>query len=264
MSAVIRQLGRITLQFLSYLGQLMALIREITQSIFFGRRRFILTCRQMATIGFGSQLVIVITGAFTGAVFAAQSFYMFNKVGLESGIGAVVSLAMSRELGPVLTGLMLAGRVGAAMAAEIGTMKVTEQIDALRSMAVHPIDYLVVPRLIGMVVSMPLLIAESIAFGLIAAYLLSVKVFGIPDPWFLDHVRRHTELTDIALGMSKGIIFGLIIVIISCHQGLTVKNGAVGVGRGTTAAVVFSSLAILMSNFFLTVLINIFFPIKIA
>src|SRR5205823_7610403 len=129
----------------------------------------ILFLGQIVEIGLLSQLVVIVTGAFTGAVFAAQTYFQFNRIGMGSAVGAVVSVAIARELGPVLTGLMVSGRVGAAMSAEIGTMKVTEQIHALRALAVYPIDYLVVPRVLAMVVSMPLLTAECIGFGIVAS-----------------------------------------------------------------------------------------------
>jgi phospholipid/cholesterol/gamma-HCH transport system permease protein len=170
-------------------------------------------------------------------------------------------VALCRELGPVLSGLMVAGRVGAAMAADIGTMKVTEQIDALRVMGVHPVDYLVLPRFIAMMISMPLLVAESITFGLLAAYLVGVHGFDIPYRWFIDHLVEHTNMEDLATGMIKGFVFGIIITVVACHQGLKAEEGAVGVGRGTTSAVVISSLALLISNFFLSILLNYFFPI---
>jgi phospholipid/cholesterol/gamma-HCH transport system permease protein len=156
---------------------------------------------------------------------------------------------------------MVTGHVGAAMAAEIGTMKVTEQIDALRAMAVHPVDYLVLPRFIAMMVSMPLLIAESIVFGLVASYLVTVVSFGVPHAWFITHITEHTNMEDVTCGMIKGFVFGIIITIICCHQGLMAENGAVGVGRGTTSGVVYASLAILVVNFFMSILLNYFFPL---
>jgi phospholipid/cholesterol/gamma-HCH transport system permease protein len=168
---------------------------------------------------------------------------------------------MLRELGPTITGLMLAGRVGSSMAAEIGTMKVTEQIDALRSMAVHPIDYLVTPRFLAMIVSIPLLIAQSAAFGIFASYVVGVHLFQVPGPYWSFNVERFTDGNDIAIAMIKGVVFGMLIVIISCHQGLRATNGAVGVGRGTTDAMVFSSLAILIFNLFLTMAMQIIFPV---
>ena len=150
------------------------------------------------------------------------------------------------------------------MSAEIGTMRVTEQIDALRSMSVHPIDYLVTPRLIAMLISVPLLITESAAFGIAASWVVGTQVFGVPEAWWTQHTREHTDLSDIYISLIKGFIFGLLIVIISCHQGLKASDGAVGVGQGTTKAMVYSSLAILITNFFLTMLLNLVFPIGLA
>ena len=155
---------------------------------------------------------------------------------------------------------MVTGRVGAAMSAEIGTMKVTEQIDALRALAVHPVDYLVVPRTLAMMLSMPLLVAECIGFGLVAAYFVSVHLLDISGPYYVANMVRWTLMRDIIMGLTKGFCFALLIVFISCHKGLTSREGAVGVGRATTEAVVNSSLAILISNFFLTMFLNIIFP----
>jgi phospholipid/cholesterol/gamma-HCH transport system permease protein len=226
--------GRLMLDFLHYLGQLAALISELSYA---------------AT-----------RGAFTGAVFTFQCYMNFKQFGVETGVGAIVSVALCRELGPVLAGLMVAGRVGASMAADIGTMKVTEQIDALRVMGVDPVGYLVLPRFVAMLVSMPLLIAESITFGLIASYIVTVYGYEVPAPWFMGHMLAHTNMTDLNVGMIKGFVFGILITLISCHQGLAAKDGAVGVGIGTTRAVVISSLALLIVNFFLSVLLNYFFP----
>ena len=219
---------------------------------------------QIAEIGYRSQLVVVITGAFTGAVLATQALFQFALVDMETMGGVIVSIGMLRELGPTITGLMLAGRVGSSMAAEIGTMKVTEQIDALRSMGVHPIDYLVTPRLLAMCVSIPLLIAQSAAFGILASYWVGVHLFRVPGAYWNFNVERFTDGTDITIAMVKGFVFGLLIVIISCHQGLRASNGAVGVGRGTTDAMVFSALAILIFNLFLTLLMQLIFPVGIS
>lgn len=256
--------GRAALTFSRYLGQLGLLTGELATALLRGVLRFRLVAQQIVTIGFGSQAVVVVTGAFTGAVFTAQSYFKFKDFGIESTIGGIVSVAMHRELGPVLAGLMVTGRVGAAMAAEIGTMKVTEQIDALRVMGVHPVDYLVLPRLVSMLISMPLLIAESIVFGLVASYIVAVKYFQIPSAWFMNHMLEHTDWTDMVFALFKGFIFAIIIVVISCHQGLVAENGAVGVGNGTTRAVVYSSLTLLIANFFLTMLLNYFFPMGVA
>ena len=256
--------GRGFLRYLTYLGQLGFLVGELWNSLRKGRIRVRQVAQQIVTIGYGSQTVVVVTGAFTGAVFTAQSYFKFKDFGIESSIGGIVSVSMCRELGPVLAGLMVAGRVGASMAAEIGTMKVSEQIDALRVMGVHPVDYLVMPRFLAMMISMPLLIAESIVFGLGASVLVGTGVFAIPFAWFWRHVVEHTNLEDLSFGMTKGFVFGLLIVLISCHQGMSASNGAVGVGLGTTRAVVYSSLALLIFNFFLTLFLNQFFPLGSA
>ncbi|NNC90418.1 MAG: ABC transporter permease [Akkermansiaceae bacterium] len=248
------------MRFFLYLGELAALMGEIAESLARGKRRWRQFIYQIAEIGYRSQPVVIVTGAFTGAVLAAQSLFQFSLVKMETVGGALVSVAMLRELGPTITGLMLAGRVGSSMAAEIGTMKVTEQIDALRSMAVHPIDFLVTPRILAMVISIPLLIAESAAFGILASYIVGVYSFKIPAPYWNYHTERFTDYSDITIAIVKGLFFGLLIVIISCHQGLKASNGAVGVGRGTTDAMVYSSLAILIFNFFLSLLMQIIFP----
>src|SRR5438876_1232064 len=155
MVQVFNALGAPLLSFFQYLGELVLLTTDTFRSIFTHKLRWKLFLNQIVEVGLLSQLVVVITGGFTGAVFSAQTFFQFNKLGMGSAVGAVVSVALCRELAPVLTALMVAGRVGAAMSAEIGTMKVTEQIDALRALAVYPVDYLVVPRALAMMVSMP-------------------------------------------------------------------------------------------------------------
>ena len=255
-----RLLGEGMLLFLTYLGELAGLARGIVESLVKGKLRWNLVGKQIVATGFGSQLVVIVTGAFTGAVLTAQTFYQFRTVGMETAIGGVVSVGMFRELGPVLAGLMVAGRVGAAMCAEIGTMKVSEQIDALRALGVHPIDYLVTPRILAMMISMPLLVSESIAFGILFSWLVAVPVLDIPSNYFLHHQLTYTGLEDMAFALTKGFFFGIIIVLASCLQGFSVRNGAEGVGRNTTVAVVSSSLLILVTNFFLTIVLNQIFP----
>jgi len=253
-------LGRPVLAFWQYLGELVMLAVETARSIFSRKLRWKLFLNQIVEIGLLSQLVVVITGGFTGAVFAAQAFFQFNKLGMQSAVGALVSVSLCRELAPVLTGLMVSGRVGAAMSAEIGTMKVTEQIDALRALAVHPVDYLVVPRTLAIMISMPLLVAECIAFGIATGYLVSIHLLGIDGTYYVANMVRWTRSRDITMGLTKAFCFALLIVFISCHKGLTAREGAVGVGRATTEAVVNASLAVLVSNFFLTMGLNIIFP----
>jgi phospholipid/cholesterol/gamma-HCH transport system permease protein len=243
------------------LAELGGLVMELWRGFWRRGLRLRLVMQQMVAIGYGSQAVVIVTGAFTGAVFAAQMFIMFKQYGLEAGIGGIVGIALSRELGPALAGLMVTGRVGGAMTAEIGTMKVTEQIDALRVMGVHPVDYLVLPRFVAMLISIPLLVVESLGFGMLACYVVTVGMFEVPSAFWMRHFQDHVNLGDVAFGMIKAVVFGILIVLISCQQGLKVENGAVGVGRGTTQAVVYCSLAILIVNFFLTLLLSYFFPL---
>ncbi|MEM6911679.1 MAG: ABC transporter permease [Verrucomicrobiota bacterium] len=253
-------IGRSLFNFPRYFAQLAELFRETLFSLFSGQARLRLISRQIIQIGVSSQLVVIVTGAFTGAVLTAQTYFQFAEVGLETAVGGVVGVGMARELAPVLAGLMVAGRVGASMAAEIGTMKVTEQIDALRALSVHPVDHLVTPRFVAMMISMPILVAESLAFGVLFCWIMAVPVYGISEAWFFKHMLAYAGLPDLSFSLVKGFFFGIIIVIVSCHQGLRVNDGAVGVGNNTTKAVVFSSLLLLISNFFLTLILNIFFP----
>jgi phospholipid/cholesterol/gamma-HCH transport system permease protein len=204
--------------------------------------------------------VVIVTGGFTGAVFTAQAYFQFASLNMETAVGPVVTLAMFRELGPALTGLMVAGRVGAAMSAEIGTMKVTQQIDALRALAVHPVDYLVVPRALAMFFSMPLLVVECVGCGVLASYYVAVNILDVDGAYFMANIIKFTDASDIAMSLIKGFFFAGVIVFISCREGLHAKDGAVGVGRATTESVVICSLGILILNFFLTMFLNILFP----
>lgn len=260
MTRLISALGATVISLFTYTGELVVLAVETFASIFRQKIRWRLFMNQIVEIGLRSQSVVVITGAFTGAVFAAQTFFQFNKLGMGSAVGAVVSVSICRELGPVLTALMVTGRVGASMSAEIGTMKVTEQIDALRALAVHPVDYLVVPRALAMMVSMPLLVAECIGVGIIAGYFVAIGLLEVNGTYYVANMVRWTQMRDIVMALSKAFCFALLIVFIACHKGLTTREGAVGVGKATTEAVVDGSLAVLIFNFFLTMGLNIIFP----
>jgi phospholipid/cholesterol/gamma-HCH transport system permease protein len=248
------------LSFLSFLGEVAILAGDTLLSIGQGRVRPRLVIQQIAEIGFRSQLVVIVTGAFTGAVFTAQAYFQFASLNMETAVGPVVAVSMFRELGPVLTGVMVAGRVGAAMSAEIGTMKVSQQIDALRALAVNPVDYLVVPRALAMFLSMPFLVVECVGFGILASYYVGVRVLNIPGVYFLANMQKWATSSDIIMALVKGFFFAGIIVFISCREGLNAKDGAVGVGRSTTQTVVNCSLAVLIINFFLTMALNIIFP----
>ena len=248
------------LDWLAGMGQLALFAKEVFLATFAHRSSGRTLLYQLYFIGVKSQAVVLITGAFTGMVLAAQTYFQFHKVHMDTATLAVVSVSMCSELGPVLTGLMVAGRVGAALAAELGTMRVTEQIDALRTMATHPVDYLVVPRTLATVLAMPLLTALSIAVGIGAGYLVAVRFLDIEPAYTWQHTITFTDLRQPVMGFIKAVLYGAIIGLISCYKGMTCGEGAEGVGRATTEAVVYSSITILVSNFFLTLMLNRVLP----
>ncbi len=213
------------------LGQICFLARDAIASFFTLKISGTELLYQLYFIGVKSQTVVLITGAFTGMVLGTQAYFQFHKVKMDTATLAVVSVSMCSELGPVLTALMVAGRVGAAMAAEIGTMRVTEQIDALRTLATHPVDYLVVPRLVASVIAMPLLMTEAIVVGIGASYLVGVYVLQIDPVYSWYNMLHFTHVIDLVEGMVKALICGGIIALIGCYKGLTCGLGAEGVGR---------------------------------
>jgi phospholipid/cholesterol/gamma-HCH transport system permease protein len=241
------------------LGRISLLAQEAMRSFFRCRVAWRDLLYQVYFMGVKSQSVVLITGAFTGMVLSAQTAVQFHKVKMDTATLAVVSVSMCSELGPVLTGLMVAGRVGAAIAAEIGTMRVTEQIDALRTLATHPVDYLVLPRLIAGVLVMPLLTAEAIFVGITAGYAIAVYYYGIDQTYLLVNMLKHTADSDVAIGVIKGCVYGGIVALMGCYKGMTCGEGAEGVGKATTEAVVFSSIAILIANLFLTLTLDAIF-----
>jgi len=238
------------------LGKLTLFAWEIVQSIVGERLAGRIFLQQLYFIGVRSQTVVLVTGAFTGMVLTAQTYFQFHKVRMDTATLAVVGISMCSELGPVLTGLMVAGRVGSALAAELGTMRVTEQLDAMRTLATHPVDYLVVPRVLGTIAAMPVLTAESMAVGIGAGYVVAITVLGIDPTYSWSNMVRYTTLDDVLMGTIKALVYGAMIGVISCHKGMNCGDGAEGVGRATTEAVVHSSITILISNFFLTLALN--------
>jgi phospholipid/cholesterol/gamma-HCH transport system permease protein len=211
---------------------------------------------QMFALGVMSLPVILATGAFMGLVLAVQTFVTFQNLGVESLTGAVVSLSVTRELGPVLTALMLASRVGASMSAEIATMKVTEQIDALRAMGTDPVEHLATPRLLSLLALAPVLTIFAEGVAIVAGYVISVGPLRIDGYYFIKHARYYVVDWDILSGLIKAMVFGGLIAVISCHKGFTAEEGAVGVGRATTRATVTSCIAVLVADFFLAVLLH--------
>ena len=208
--------------------------------------------KQMEFVGVNSIFVVLITGAFTGMVFALQSYYGFRMFRGESLVGATVALAVTRELGPVFTALMVTGRVGSAMTAEIGTMRVTEQIDALHTMSVNPIHYLVMPRIVAAVLMLPVLTIVSDFIGIVGGYFVGVNLLKINSGIFMAKIIELVELDDILNGLIKAAFFGLILSLIGCYKGMNTTGGAEGVGKATTQSVVLSSVTIFISDYFLT------------
>src|SRR5712691_1253787 len=208
--------------------------------------------RQMVRVGVESVPVVFLTTMFTGMVFALETYNGFHRVHAESYVGSAVALAMLRELSPVLVGLMVTGRVGSSMAAEIGTMRVTEQIDALKALATEPVQYLFVPRVIAGILMLPLLVILGDALGIGGGYLVGVKLMHANPVIYEENTYQFLKMKDIWSGVIKAAFFGLILTLTGCVRGYYTTGGAEGVGRATTHAVVSASLIILLSDFFLT------------
>ncbi len=211
--------------------------------------------QQMEAIGVNSLPVVVIMAMFTGMVLAIQTYTGFKRFNAENFMGTVVALSITRELGPVLTGLIVAGRAGAAMAAELGTMRVTEQIDALVTLATNPIKYLVVPRFLAGFLMLPLLTAVADFIGIIGGYLIAVHLLDANPVIYIRMTTKYVELNDIYGGLLKAGVFGIIISTVSCYKGFYTQGGAEGVGKATTGAVVLSMMLVLIANYFLAALL---------
>ena len=220
--------------------------------------RFNLIVQQLHIIGVQSISVVALVGAFTGAVLAVQGEYTLAKFGATAYTGSAIALSLIRELGPVLTALMVNGRAGSAMTAELGIMKISEQIDALEAMAVDPLRYLMVPRVIAGLISVPLLTAIFIMVGIGGGYLVGVANLGLSSGTFISQMVDAVKDIDVWSGFAKSVVFGLCFAWISCYKGWTCGFGAVGVNRATTSAVVTTSVVILVVDYFLTsILTNI-------
>jgi phospholipid/cholesterol/gamma-HCH transport system permease protein len=208
--------------------------------------------RQMVRMGVDSVPVVFLTAMFTGMVLALQTYNGFQRVHAENFVGSVVALAMLRELSPVLVGLMVTGRVASSIAAEIGTMRVTEQIDALQALATEPVQYLFVPRVIAGITMLPLLVLLGDALGIYGGYLVGVKLMQSNPVIYEQNTYQFLRMNDVWSGLIKAAVFGLILTLTGCVRGYYTTGGAEGVGRSTTAAVVSASLIILLTDFFLT------------
>lgn len=245
-------IGRGVLTLFSEIGQAMLLCFSMAVWMVRPPYRVRLLIQQCEFIGVGSLFIVILTGVFSGLVFALQSSFAFAKFNAESLVGATVVISLCRELAPVLTGLMVTGRAGSAIATELGTMKTSEQIDALSTMAVSPVQYLVVPRVVAMTLMMPLLTMLFNFVGFLGAYVISIYQANINEGTFMGRIRTVVEFSDLAGGLLKSAVFGFAIAIIACHRGMNASGGSRGVGLAATGTVVTSSVTILILDYVLT------------
>jgi len=216
------------------------------------RRRQVI--EQMSKIGVDSLPIVAMISMFTGMVLAFQSAYQLQRFSAEMYIASLVAFSMTRELGPVLTALIVAGRVGASITAEIGTMQVTEQIDALETLATNPVKYLVVPRFLALVIMVPLLTVFADYVGIVGGYIIGVGKLGISHSMYMKNTWQPLKYKDVYTGLIKSLVFACVICIVSCYEGMKAEGGAEGVGRATTSSVVISFILIIASDCILTAL----------
>ena len=245
-------IGRLFLTFLGAIGGLTlftanAITNSVTPPFYFR-----LIVRQMIVVGYYSLPVVGLTALFTGMVLALQIYTGSSRFNAEGAVATIVVIGITRELGPVLAGLMVAGRVGAAMAAEIGTMRVTEQIDALTTLSTSPFKYLVAPRLIAATLMLPILVLVADIIGVFGGYIVSTQKLGFNPATYLKNTFEFLEVIDVTSGLVKAAAFGFIIALMGCYSGYNSKGGAQGVGSATTNAVVTASILILASNYVIT------------
>lgn len=245
-------LGRAGYRLVESWGQLIRITVMGTLNLLIPPFRFRLIVRQLEFIGVQSLPIIFLASVFTGGVFTLQSLAAFGMFGAEGMVGGTVGVALTTQLGPTLTGLLVTGRAGSAMAAELGSMRVSEQIDALDAMAVDPMNYLIKPRLWGSVLAMPMLTAVFDGVGIAGSYLVAVPWKGLSEPEFLVRLHDWVDWDDIYQGLLKGLVFGFIMGAVACWKGFYTTGGAKGVGRATTSSVVISSVSILVANFFIS------------
>jgi len=245
-------IGRAFLTLLAQIGSLTVFTLSSVSSCFRPPIYWLHILRQIMRIGYFSLPVVGLTAFFTGGVLALQIYIGGNRYGAEAIVPQIVVLGITRELGPVIAGLMVAGRVAAAIAAEIGTMRVTEQIDALTTLATNPIKYLVVPRLVAAIVSMPILVGIADSIGVFGGYIVSTQSLGFSGGTYLKNTVDFVTHQDVTSGLIKAAVFGFIIALMGCYNGFHSKGGAQGVGTATTNAVVSSSILILAANYVLT------------
>jgi phospholipid/cholesterol/gamma-HCH transport system permease protein len=240
--------------FLTFVGEVALLVFDAFRRLFFRPWEIRETINQMAFIGVASVPIVVLTNFFSGAVLSLYTTQFLTQYGAGSFVGATVGLSVAREIGPVLAGIMVAARCGSAMAAQIGSMTVTEQIDALRMLSVHPTNYLVIPRMVAGFFMLPVLTLLGVYAGGIGGILIA-SAGGVPSGAFIQSIQQFVHPWDVIGGLIKTPIFGLIVAVVACQQGMRTKNGAVGVGNATTNTVVISMVLIYVANFFLAAIL---------
>ncbi len=248
----INSLGRMTLSFFQSMGDLVLFTAQIIAHLFKAPFYLRQTLNMAIEIGFYSLPVVALTTVFSGMVIAIQTYEAISKFSAEGAVSMVVLVAVTRELAPVLAALMVAGRIGAAMAAEIGTMRVTEQIDALSTLRTNPVQYLIVPRVVAGTLMMPLLVLVGDIIGVCGGYLVGVAKMGFNATTYLVNTWNTLQAMDIISGLTKAAVFGFIITVLGCYHGFKSEGGAQGVGKATTNAVVSASILILIFNYLLT------------
>jgi phospholipid/cholesterol/gamma-HCH transport system permease protein len=250
--AALDWIGKGALSYLDEAGTGFLMLLDVLRAMFRRPFPFKLVLEQMEEVGVRSLPVVLVTALFTGAVLALQTYSGFKRFGAEGLVGTVVSLSITRELGPVLASIMVAGRVGSSMAAELGTMRVTEQIDALITLATDPIRYLVLPRFIAGLFMLPILVVFADLVGIMGGYIVAVNALGTSSTTYINRTLQYLEFSDVSVGLIKAAVFGMIIALVGCQMGFYTEGGAEGVGRATTRAVVGASILILISNYVLT------------
>ncbi len=248
----LRELGRIPLSAVGGLGRMGIFLGRTLFYTFAPPLKFFRVLKQIQFIGFGSMLVIVLTGAFTGMVLGFQGFYTLSRVGSTAFLGSMVALSLLRELGPVMAALMVTGRAGSAVTAELGIMRITEQIDELEILGLSPYRYLVVPNLLAALISVPLLTAIFDVVGILGGYLIGGKLLGVTSGTYFGAMTDYMDMSDVLNGLYKSICFGGLIAWVCCYKGFYAGYGAEGVSKATTQAVVLSSVLILICDYFLT------------
>lgn len=251
MEKFVRMIGVWALSVLRKMGHMFVFLVHSLSYAFIPPFKFRIFLREIRFIGTKSMTVIILMGSFTGMVLALQGYHMLKKVGSEALLGPAVALPLIRELGPVLSALTITGRAGSALTAEIGIMRISEQIDALTAMALNPLRYLVIPKIMAGIIVFPLLTAIYDVIGIYGGYFVGVKLLGLSSGTYFSQMEHFLDMEDIRIGIYKSLTFGILVLWVCCYKGFYAGYGAEGVSKATTEAVVMSSIMILISDYFL-------------